>query len=75
MGRRVLLSAAGQRGSLDEAEAALQERGMLLAVTAIRDEQPFYKITTLTIGFDEPIVAETFQFEPPEGPSTVPKIS
>ena len=44
-----------------------QERGVLLAVTAIRDEQPFYKITTLAIRFDEPIPAETFQFAPPEG--------
>ena len=44
-----------------------QERGVLLAVTAIRDEQPFHKITTLAIRFDEPIPAETFQFAPPEG--------
>jgi hypothetical protein len=44
-----------------------QERGVLLAVTAIHDEQPFYKITTLAIRFDEPIPAETFQFTPPEG--------
>jgi hypothetical protein len=44
-----------------------QERGVLLAATAIRDEQPFYKITTLAIRFDEPIPAETFQFRPPEG--------
>jgi hypothetical protein len=49
-----------------------QERGMLLAVTAIRDEQPFYKITTLAIGFDEPIPAETFQFVPPEGEEIQP---
>jgi hypothetical protein len=44
-----------------------EERGVLLAVTAIRDEQPFHKITTLAIRFDEPIPSETFQFEPPEG--------
>lgn len=43
-----------------------QERGVLLAVTAIRDEQPFHTITALTIRFDEPIAAETFQFKPPE---------
>ena len=49
-----------------------QERGVLLAVTAIRDEQPFYKITTLAIGFDEPIPAETFQFVPPEGEEIQP---
>jgi hypothetical protein len=44
-----------------------RERGVLLAATAIRDEQPFYKITALAIRFDEPIPAETFQFRPPEG--------
>jgi hypothetical protein len=44
-----------------------QQRGVLLATTAIRDEQPLYKITTLAISFDEPIPAETFQFKPPEG--------
>ena len=44
-----------------------QERGVPLAVTAIRDEQPFFKITTLAICFDEPIPAETFQFVAPEG--------
>jgi hypothetical protein len=49
-----------------------QERGVLLAATAIRDEQPFYKITTLAIGFDEPIPAETFQFVPPEGEEIQP---
>lgn len=43
------------------------ERGVLLAITAIRDEQPFHKITTLAIRFDEPIPAETFQFVPPDG--------
>jgi hypothetical protein len=49
-----------------------QERGVLLAVTAIRDEQPFYKITTLAIRFDEPIPAESFQFAPPEGEEIQP---
>jgi hypothetical protein len=44
-----------------------QQRGVLLATTAIRGEQPFYKITTLAIGFDEPTPAETFVFRPPEG--------
>jgi hypothetical protein len=44
-----------------------QERGVLLAVTALRDEQPFHKITTLAIRFDEPIEAQTFQFKPPDG--------
>jgi hypothetical protein len=44
-----------------------QERGVPIAVTAIRNEQPFFKITTLAICFDEPIPAETFQFVAPEG--------
>lgn len=49
-----------------------QQRGVLLAVTAIRNEQPFHKITTLAICFDEPIPAETFQFAPPEGEEIQP---
>jgi hypothetical protein len=44
-----------------------QQRGVLLAITAIRNELPFYAITTLAIGFDEPIPAETFIFKPPDG--------
>ncbi|VBA62461.1 hypothetical protein [Mycobacterium attenuatum] len=44
-----------------------RERGVPLAVSAIRDEQPFFKITTLAICFDEPIPAETFHFVAPEG--------
>ena len=44
-----------------------QQFGVLLAVTAFRDEQPFHKITTLAIHVGEPIPAETFEFEPPEG--------
>ncbi|MGO9355588.1 MAG: hypothetical protein ACLP3C_33965 [Mycobacterium sp.] len=49
-----------------------QERGVLLAVTTIHDEQPFHKITTLAIRFDEPIPAETFQFAAPEGEEIQP---
>jgi hypothetical protein len=49
-----------------------QQRGVLLAVTAIRDEQPFHKITTLAVRFDEPIPAETFQFAPPDGEEIQP---
>ena len=45
---------------------------MLLAVTAFRDEQPFHKITTLAIRFDEPIEAVTFQFTPPYGEEIQP---
>jgi hypothetical protein len=44
-----------------------RERGVLLAVSAIRDGQPFSEIATLAIGFDEPIAAETFEFKPPHG--------
>jgi hypothetical protein len=49
-----------------------RQRGVLLAVTAIRDEQPFYQITTLAIRFDEPIPIETFQFAPPQGEQIQP---
>jgi hypothetical protein len=49
-----------------------RERGVLLAVTAIRHERPFRKITTLAIRFDEPIPAETFRFVPPEGEEIQP---
>jgi hypothetical protein len=44
-----------------------RERGLLLAATAIRDGQPFHRITALAITFDEPISPETFRFTPPAG--------
>jgi hypothetical protein len=44
-----------------------QQLGVLLAVTAIRDTQPFHRITTLEATFDQPIPDETFRFEPPAG--------
>jgi hypothetical protein len=44
-----------------------QERGVLVAATAIRDGQPFHTITALTIRFDAPIPDQTFQFKAPEG--------
>jgi hypothetical protein len=44
-----------------------RQLGVLLAVTAIRDEQPFHRITTLAAEFDQPIPPETFRFEPPAG--------
>jgi hypothetical protein len=44
-----------------------QQRGVLLAATAIRNGQPFSTITTLTISFDDPIPAETFIFRTPDG--------
>ncbi len=43
------------------------QRGVLLAVTAIHDGQPFHTITTLELQFDQPIPAETFRFTPPAG--------
>jgi hypothetical protein len=49
-----------------------QDRGVLLAVTAFRNEQPFHKITTLAIRFDEPIEAKIFQFTPPDGEEIQP---
>ena len=44
-----------------------RQLGVLLAVTAIRDGQPFHRITTLAAAFDQPIPDETFRFEPPAG--------
>jgi hypothetical protein len=44
-----------------------QQLGVLLAVTAIRDGQPFQRITTLAVRFSQPIPDETFRFEPPAG--------
>lgn len=44
-----------------------RQLGVLLAVTAVWDGQPFHKITTLAAAFGEPIPDETFRFEPPAG--------
>jgi hypothetical protein len=44
-----------------------RERGVLLAARAVHDGEPFHRITTLAIRFDEPIAPEMFRFEPPEG--------
>jgi hypothetical protein len=44
-----------------------QQLGVLLAVTAIRDGEPFHRIMTLVAAFDEPIPDRTFRFEPPAG--------
>jgi hypothetical protein len=44
-----------------------RQLGVLLAVTALRDGQPFHSITTLTAAFDQPIPDDTFRFEPPAG--------
>ena len=43
------------------------EFGVLLAATAVRNEQPFQRITTLAVAFDEPIPDDTLRFEPPAG--------
>jgi hypothetical protein len=44
-----------------------RQLGVLLAVTAVRDKQPFHKITTVAAAFDQPIPDETFRFQPPAG--------
>jgi hypothetical protein len=49
-----------------------QQLGVLLALTAIRDGQPFHSITTMAIQFGQPIAQETFRFEPPAGEEIAP---
>jgi hypothetical protein len=49
-----------------------QQRGVLLAATAVHDGQPFHRITTLAIRFDDPIPDETFRFQPPVGEEIQP---
>ena len=44
-----------------------RQLGVLLAVTAIREKQPFHRITTLAAAFDQPIPDQTFRFELPAG--------
>ena len=44
-----------------------RQLGVLLAATAIRNAQPFHRITTLAAAFNEPIPEETFRFELPAG--------
>jgi hypothetical protein len=48
------------------------ERGVLLAVVALRNDEPFHRITTLEITFDEPIPDERFEFQPPAGEEVRP---
>ncbi len=60
------LSDLGTGAELYELEID-QELGVLLAVTAVRDGQPFHRITTLSLSFEDPIPDETFHFEPPPG--------
>lgn len=46
-----------------------EQFGVLLAVTAIRDAQPFHKITTLSAAFGTPVPGDTFRFAAPAGES------
>lgn len=48
------------------------ELGVPLEVTALRDDTPFHKITTLEIEFDHRISEEWFRFEPPAGEEIQP---
>ncbi|HXO09642.1 MAG TPA: hypothetical protein VN880_16490 [Solirubrobacteraceae bacterium] len=65
-GRAFELHEVGAGADLYELEVDRQ-LGVLLAVTAIRDQQPFHRVTTLAAAFDEPIPDEIFRFEPPAG--------
>jgi hypothetical protein len=65
-GRTFELHELGTGADLYELEVDRQ-LGVLLAVTAIREKQPFQRITTLAAAFDQPIPDETFRFEPPAG--------
>lgn len=42
-------------------------RGVLLDAIAVRDGEPFHRITAVEIAFDEPIPDERFVFVPPAG--------
>jgi hypothetical protein len=44
-----------------------RQLGALLAVTAVREKQPFHTIRVLTAEFNQPISDELFRFEPPAG--------
>ncbi len=43
------------------------ERGVLLEALATRDGEPFHRITTEQIAFDDPIDPDRFRFVPPAG--------
>jgi hypothetical protein len=49
-----------------------QQRGVLLAATAVRHGQPFNRVTALAVRFDEPISDEMFRFLPPAGEALQP---
>lgn len=65
-GRMFELHEIGTGADVYELEVDRQ-LGVLLAVTAFRDEQPFHRITTAAAAFGRPIADETFRFEPPAG--------
>jgi hypothetical protein len=48
------------------------QRGVLLEVIALRDGEPFQKITTVEIEFDLEIPEERFRFQPPAGEEIQP---
>ena len=48
------------------------ERGVLLDVVALREVEPFHRVSTLEISFDEPIADERFVFVPPAGEEVRP---
>jgi hypothetical protein len=48
------------------------ERGVLLEAVALRDGQPFRRITAVEVVFDQPIADERFHFEPPAGEEIQP---
>jgi hypothetical protein len=48
------------------------QRGVLLEVVALRDGEPFQKITSVEIAFDHLIPEERFTFEPPAGEEIQP---
>jgi hypothetical protein len=48
------------------------QRGVLLEVVALRDGQPFHRITTVQIAFDHLIAPERFNFQPPAGEQIEP---
>lgn len=48
------------------------QRGVLLEVVALRDREPFQKISTVQIRFDHAIPEERFEFQPPAGEQLLP---
>lgn len=48
------------------------QRGVLLEVLALRDGEPFQRITTVEVAFDHSISEERFRFQPPAGEEIQP---